>query len=159
MQTHMNEPRIHSWLVAPMDEPVSNAIRRLSRAPDVQRVAVMPDVHLAEDVCVGVAIGTSCLVYPQAVGGDIGSGMLALPFAPEAERVREPRAAARVLARLAAALPARRRNRRRAIGLPDDLVSATLSHSRLEALRRTVGALEFATIGSGNHFVELQSDE
>ena len=48
----MNEQALapmRSWLVAPMDDEVSKAIRRLRRAPDVQRVAVMPDVHLAED--------------------------------------------------------------------------------------------------------------
>jgi tRNA-splicing ligase RtcB len=43
---------------------------RAMRAPDVQHVAVMPDVHLAGDVCIGVAIGTTHLIYPQAVGGD-----------------------------------------------------------------------------------------
>ena len=36
---------------------------------------------------------------------------------------------------------------------------ATLSHPSLEAMRRNEGAIEFATLGSGNHFIELQSDE
>jgi len=74
---------MQSWLVAPMGDEVSKAIGRLRRAPDVQRVAVMPDVHLAEDVCVGVAVATHSLLYPQAVGGDIGCGMLAVPFEVE----------------------------------------------------------------------------
>ena len=82
---------MQSWLVAPLDEEVSKAIRRLRRTPDVRHVAVMPDVHLAEDVCIGVAIATSELLYPQAVGGDIGCGMLAVPFDLEAALVREPR--------------------------------------------------------------------
>src|ERR1700761_4972306 len=90
----MNEEALapmKSWLVAPMGDEVSNAIRRLRRAPDVQRVAVMPDVHLAEDVCVGVAVATTELLYPQAVGGDIGCGMLAIPFDVEAASISEPR--------------------------------------------------------------------
>jgi hypothetical protein len=49
-----------------MNEEVSEAIRRLRRAPDVQHLAVMPDMHLAEDACVGVAVATSKLLYPQA---------------------------------------------------------------------------------------------
>jgi len=150
---------IHSWLVAPLDDAVSSAIRRLRRAPDVQRVAVMPDVHLAEDVCVGIAVGTAGLLYPQAVGGDIGCGMFAVPFDCEADRAREPRSAARILARLAASIPARRRNRRGAIAQPAALSGAALSDPKLEGVRRTVGALEFATVGGGNHFVELQADE
>ena len=67
----MNEEMLapmHTWLAAPLGEEVTQAIRRLRRAPDIKHVAVMPDVHLAEDVCVGVAVGTSDLVYPQAGG-------------------------------------------------------------------------------------------
>ncbi len=147
------------WLVAPMEDEVSQAIRRLRRAPDVQQVAVMPDVHLAEDVCVGVAVATSELLYPQAVGGDIGCGMLAVPFDVEAGLVREPRSAGRILGRLGESIPARRRHRRRAIRMPDDLSRPGLSDARLETLWGTTGALEFGTLGSGNHFVELQTDE
>jgi tRNA-splicing ligase RtcB len=150
---------MESWLVAPMDEAVSKAIRRLRRAPDVQRVAVMPDVHLAEDVCVGVAVATTELLYPQAVGGDIGCGMLAIPLAVEAASVSEPRVAGRLIAHLGNSIPARRRNRRRTIPLPNDLANPVLSDPRLEAFWKTTGVLEFATIGSGNHFVELQADE
>lgn len=148
-----------SWLAAPMDGEVSKAISRLRRAPDVYRVAVMPDVHLAEDVCVGVAVATTDLLYPQAVGGDIGCGMLAVPFEVEAASISEPRVAGRILARLGNSIPARRRNRQRAIPMPDELSSPALSDSRLESLWKTTGVLEFATLGSGNHFVELQADE
>jgi tRNA-splicing ligase RtcB len=35
----------------------------------------------------------------------------------------------------------------------------TLSDPTLEALRRDEGALEFGTLGSGNHFLELQADD
>jgi tRNA-splicing ligase RtcB len=64
-----------------------------------------------------------------------------------------------VLAALGHAVPARRRNRRVAIELPSDLESTPLSHPSLESLRRNEGVIEFATLGSGNHFIELQSDE
>jgi tRNA-splicing ligase RtcB (3'-phosphate/5'-hydroxy nucleic acid ligase) len=158
----MNEQEIapmQSWLVAPLDDEVSRAIQRLQRAPGVQRVAVMPDVHLAEDVCVGVAVATTELLYPQAVGGDIGCGMLAIPFDADAASIAEPRVAGQILARLGNSIPARRRHRRRTIAMPGDLSRPTLSDPRLEALWNTTGVLEFATIGSGNHFVELQADE
>ena len=72
----MSEPSlapIRTWLAEPMSHGVSEAIERLRRAPDVEQIAVMPDVHLATDVCVGVVVATSHLIYPQAVGGDIGS--------------------------------------------------------------------------------------
>jgi tRNA-splicing ligase RtcB (3'-phosphate/5'-hydroxy nucleic acid ligase) len=150
---------VRTWLAAPMDRETAEAIERLRRAPDVQQIAVMPDVHLAADVCVGVVIATSRLIYPQAVGGDIGCGMLAVAFDVEAAAVQDPKVAGRVLAALGRAIPASRRNRRTAISLPSDLKATTLSDPGLEALHRDDGVTEFATLGSGNHFIELQSDE
>jgi tRNA-splicing ligase RtcB len=142
-----------------MDHDVSEAIERLRHAPDVQQIAVMPDVHLAGDVCIGVVVATSHLIYPQAVGGDIGCGMLAVAFDVDAIPLEDPEIAGRVLAALGGALPARRRNRRAAISPPPDLSAATLSHPSLDAMRRNEGVIEFATLGSGNHFIELQADE
>ena len=158
----MNEPSlasIRTWLAAPMNQDVSEAIERLRRAPDVQQIAVMPDVHLAADVCIGVVVATSRLIYPQAVGGDIGCGMLAVGFDVEAAALDNPQVAGRVLASLGRAVPARRRNRRAAISLPSNLETMELSHSSLEAVRKNEAVIEFATLGSGNHFIELQSDE
>src|SRR5579871_2747779 len=117
----MNEEQMapmQSWLVAPLEEEVLKAIQRLRRAPDVTRVAVMPDVHLAEDVCVGVAVGTTDLLYPQAVGGDIGCGMLAVPFDMDAASISEPRVAGQLLAGLGNSIPARRRHRRKSVPMP-----------------------------------------
>lgn len=150
---------LHAWLVAPLDAEVQAAIERLRRAPDVQHVAVMPDVHLGDDVCIGVAIGTTHLIYPQAVGGDIGCGILAVPFDIGADRVADPTTAGQALARLARAVPARRWNRTAIVAPPDHVADDALSHPQLEAVRRREGALEYATLGGGNHFSELQADD
>jgi len=160
--TAMNEPALaplHAWLAAPMDQDVSEAIERLRRAPDVQRIAVMPDVHLATDVCIGVVVATSHLIYPQAVGGDIGCGMLAVALDVDADALRDPTIAGKVLASLGRAVPARRRNRRAIVPQPEDLASASLGQRSLEAVFRDEGVIEFATLGSGNHFIELQADD
>ncbi len=63
------------------------------------------------------------------------------------------------MADIGRAVPARRRNRRAIVLQPGDLASDTLSHASLESVRRNEGAIEFATLGSGNHFVEIQADE
>src|ERR1700746_3488176 len=160
MEATMSEASIapmRTWLAAPMDRDVSEAIERLRRAPDVQQIAVMPDVHLASDVCIGIAAATSHLIYPQAVGSDIGCGMLAVGLDADAAALRNPKMAGAVLAEISRAVPARRRNRRTTIPLPDDLANDTLSHPSLESFRRNEGVLEFATLGSGNHFIEIQA--
>lgn len=150
---------IRTWLALPMGHEVSAAIERLGRAPDVQQIAVMPDVHLADDVCIGVIVATSHLIYPQAVGGDIGCGMFAVGLDLESTALDDARAAGQVLADLGRAVPARRRNRSAIIPQPAELASDTLSHPRLESIWRKEGAAEFATLGSGNHFIEIQADE
>lgn len=150
---------MRSWLADPMDWDVSDAIERLRRAPDVQQIAVMPDVHLAADVCIGVAVATSSLIYPQAVGGDIGCGMLAVATDLDAAALDNPRAAGQILSDLRRAVPARRHNRRDIISQPAGLAGMTLSHAGLESVRGNEGALEFATLGSGNHFLEIQADD
>jgi len=150
---------VRTWLAAPMDRDVSEAIERLRHAPDVKQIAVMPDVHLAADVCIGVVVATSHLIYPQAVGSDIGCGMLAVAFNVEAARFEDPSIAGQVLAQIGRAIPTRRRNRRATVAPPADVEAITLSHASIEATRRKEGAIEFATLGSGNHFIELQADE
>ena len=150
---------VRTWLAAPMDHDVSEAIERLGRAPDVHQIAVMPDVHLSADVCIGVAVATSHLIYPQAVGGDIGCGMLAVGLDVDTAALRNPKVAGHIMAELSRAVPARRRNRRTTILQPDDLSKDTLSHPRLDSFCWNEGVLEFATLGSGNHFIEIQADE
>lgn len=64
-----------------------------------------------------------------------------------------------MLSDLGRAVPARRRNRREMVSQPGDLARDTLSHASPESVRRSEGAIEFATLGSGNHFIEIQADE
>jgi len=150
---------LRSWLAAPLDREVSEAVERLWRAPDVQQIAVMPDVHFAAEVCIGVVVATSHLIYPQAVGGDIGCGMLAVAVDTDAAALKNPKIAAQLLNEFGRAIPARRRNRDAVLEQPIELENEALSHASLEAFCRKEGELEFATLGSGNHFLELQADE
>jgi len=150
---------LRSWLAAPLDREVSEALERLRRAPDVQQIVVMPDVHLASEVCIGVVVATSNLIYPQAVGGDIGCGMLAVAIDLEVAALKNPKTAAQLLNGLGRAIPTRRRNRNAVLTQPVELANDPLSHASLEAIRRKEGEIEFSTLGSGNHFLELQADE
>jgi tRNA-splicing ligase RtcB len=119
----------------------------------------MPDVHLAADVCIGVVVATSHLIYPQAVGGDIGCGILAVGLDLDAAALDLPRVAGQVLADIGRAVPARRRNRHAIVSQPGDLARDTLSDNSPDSVRRAEGAIEFATLGSGNHFIEIQADQ
>ena len=146
------------YVAHPLSPEVERALARLADAPDVQHIAVMPDVHLAEEVCVGVAVATSHLVYPAAVGGDIGCGMAALRFDASADALGDV-GAARVLAGLYERVPRGRQQRAGFRLWPDGLDSDELSHPSLAGLARGDGRAQLGTLGSGNHFIELQADE
>jgi tRNA-splicing ligase RtcB len=148
------------WLVEPLADDVKSSLARLARAEDVRHIAVMPDVHLAAEVCVGVVLATTRLIYPQAVGGDIGCGMAALRFNASANALAEAHAAARLLAGLYRCVPTNRHSKATlADELPDELRAAPLSTPKLEKLKQREGRVQLGTLGRGNHFLEFQADE
>jgi tRNA-splicing ligase RtcB len=139
-------------------------VDRVARAPDVRRIALMPDVHLATGVCVGMVIATQRLIYPQAIGSDIGCGMAAMALGGDAGALRRSGAAARVLAGLRQLTPVMRHpSLSAAPALPEALLDAAtgrpmLSAGPLVAQAERAGRIELGTLGRGNHFIELQAD-
>ncbi|HEY8746728.1 MAG TPA: RtcB family protein [Tepidisphaeraceae bacterium] len=147
---------VKMWLAEPLARDVRLAIERLARADDVQHIAVMPDVHLAREVCVGTVVATNHLVYPAAVGSDIGCGIAVVGFEAQADALRNPRVAQDLLEKLRGAVPAYRHHHG---SLPEALTSRSLSNDRLEIIRRRDGSVQFGTLGRGNHFLEFQHDD
>lgn len=156
----MSDPAtMRTWLAHPLEDAVDKALARLREAEDVHHVAVMPDVHLASDVCVGVALATRERVYPQAVGRDIGCGMLALAFDVPADALDDERMAAHLLAGFESRIPAIAHRREHRRPLPEGL---QLSGASMRSLGRRLvrdGERQLGTLGRGNHFLELQEDE
>jgi tRNA-splicing ligase RtcB len=153
-------PPIRTWLAEPLPSEVARALDRLARARDVAAIAVLPDVHLAEEVCVGVAVATRKRLLPAAIGGDLGCGMEAIRLDGEAERLDDPALRRRILGELRRAVPARIRHGPLAsLALPAELEGARLSAPELERQLERDGRREFATLGRGNHFLELERDQ
>lgn len=151
--------RVAVWLPDGPGAELRAALDRLARADDVVHVAVMPDAHLAEEVCVGTVTATTRRLYPAAVGGDIGCGMVALRVEARADLLADRDRAARLLAALYRRVPALVHPTAEAPPLPEDLLADPLSAPALEALKRREGRMELGTLGRGNHFLELQRDE
>lgn len=149
---------LKQWRAGPTNSALDHTVARLCAAEDVVHVAVMPDAHVAEDVCVGAVTATTYRLLPAAVGSDIGCGMITICLHTDADRLREASTAARVLATLAQAVPPLLHPAARAEDLPTEL-GTELSSPALEALKHREGRLEFGTLGRGNHFLELQRDE
>jgi tRNA-splicing ligase RtcB len=150
---------IATWLAEPLPALVKAALAKVADSDDVVRLAVMPDVHLSGQVCIGTVVATRRLLYPEAVGGDIGCGMAAVRFECEAARLDEAQAAATLLDGLYRRIPAIRHPVAEAPALPDRLASRLLSDGALEKWKARDGRLELGTLGRGNHFLEFQSDD
>jgi len=150
---------MHQWLAEPVDTSIRQAIGCLADCEDVCHIAVMPDVHLAENVCVGLAVATARRIYPDAVGGDIGCGMAAVQLTASAGALRRQSAAMELLDALRRMVPTNRRGRENARPLSEELSPDLLSVPQLRTQADRNGRVQFGTLGGGNHFVEFQADE
>lgn len=150
--------KIGIWAAEPLQADVRLALDQLAEAEDIAAIAVMPDVHLAHGVCIGTVTATTRLIYPAAVGGDIGCGMAAVAFDAVADALDNADAAAVVLTGLYDRVPFIKHPVGKAPELPGPLADAELSAPSLEKLKARDGRLQFGTIGRGNHFIELQRD-
>ncbi|SFI49120.1 RtcB family protein [Planctomicrobium piriforme] len=148
---------LFTCLAEPLLPEVVESVDRLRRADDVIYVALMPDVHLAAEVCVGSVVATRKRIYPAAVGSDIGCGMAAVAVQCDATLLENERAAASLLANLYQQVPANKHRSRQP--LPAALSERELSDRRLNKLAQRDGCIQLGTLGRGNHFLEFQADE
>lgn len=149
---------IRSFLPERPDPLLSAALSRLARAEDVRLIVVMPDAHVAEEVCVGTVTATKTRLFPAAVGGDIGCGVATLPLGVHADALDDPDRAAAVLAGFERSIPKLLRSPADAPPLPDELLEQPLSTPALEKLKSRDARCAFGTLGRGNHFLEIERD-
>ncbi|HRI64540.1 MAG TPA: RtcB family protein, partial [Polyangium sp.] len=108
------------------------AVERLAKTDDVVRIALMPDAHVAEDVCVGTVTATTQRLLPAAVGGDIGCGMVAVQIRSDADLLADRDRAAMVLAGLYTHIPHALHASKNAPELPEVLRDVPLAGGALE---------------------------
>ena len=145
------------WTAEHLTSEVLKSAERLRQAADVRHVVLLPDVHLAKDVCVGAVIATNHLIYPAAVGSDIGCGMAAVAVDAAGDLIADDRSAAWLLAALYQKVPSNRHRTRQ--DLPASLVRVAPSDGSLEKQASRDGRVQLGTLGRGNHFLEFQADE
>lgn len=145
-----------AWTEEPLTTDVARALERLGRLADVRYVAAMPDVHLSEHVCVGVVLATRELLYPVAIGQDIGCGVRAVRLAL-GRRELDEKGLVRLLSLWARAIPVQRQKRRPE--LTAELAPERLSVGGLRRIAEHDAGVTLGTLGRGNHFVELDVDD
>lgn len=154
-------PEVKAWTCDPLPPDVTRRLNWLRASDGIQRIAVMPDVHLSGSVCIGTVIASRDRIYPEAVGGDIGCGMVAVRADALAEEVLGAKnLAERVLRGLGTLVPTNKHSRLTMPSeLPGGLGEEPLSAKTLESRRRRDALVQLGTLGRGNHFLELQCDD
>ncbi len=139
------------WLSEKISPDLQQQTQRLLHAKDIKHVRLMADAHLANDVCVGCVLATTHLIYPAAVGGDIGCGMLSIPFNMEASFI-QGKHVNKIFTALMKYIPVVKQKNFYSFD-----TSHQLSSSKLQKIANSDGRLQLGTLGRGNHFLELQS--
>ncbi len=160
------------WASASDVEPAAlEQIRGIASLPWVHGVRVMPDVHLGKGATVGSVIAMRDAVSPNAVGVDIGCGMVGVRTSLTAADLPDDLSGLR--ARIEAAVPVGFHAHDDPVDLAalrpiaDGARSAEVLRGeagfweRFGALSSSVGDLrlraakQMGTLGGGNHFIEL----
>jgi tRNA-splicing ligase RtcB (3'-phosphate/5'-hydroxy nucleic acid ligase) len=143
--------KLCTFLAGPLSPELARMQATLVSIEDVVRVALMPDAHVADGVCVGTVLGSRQGLYPDAVGSDIGCGMLAVRLSATFASLRRGKNAQAALEGFGRRIPVNKWPVRQPV--PDTVQSRT--SPPFSSLLEHDGAVQFGTLGRGNHFLEL----
>ena len=157
-----------------MEESAAEQVSRVADLPFIYKhIAIMPDVHAGIGATIGSVIPTVGAVVPSAVGVDIGCGMAAVKTNIQATSLsdEQPALLRKVIEK---AVPHGRTNNggegdRGAWGdIPEDvhdIWDEQLDDGYVEIIKLYSKARGYnsinhlGTLGTGNHFIELSTDE
>ena len=139
------------------DDAIAQA-RNLANHPIARKhVALMPDFHVGYGMPIGGVFATAGGVVPNAVGVDIGCGMIATRTDIDAARLdRSTLETLRLAIHDRVPVGFKRHIRAQTLwdGAEVDPAQSPVIAANQEAARYQVG-----TLGGGNHFIEVQRDE
>lgn len=120
----------------------------------VSKGALMPDVHTGYTLPIGAVIASNGVVFPSAVGYDIGCGMCAVPTSFRKFQVRDN--AKSIHRRIREVVP---------MGFAHNVSDTEWDYSHLQMSDKLAeifkknGLKQLGSLGSGNHFIEIGYDE
>lgn len=147
---------IKLWL-DDIEDGVMEQARHLAELPFAYKhIAIMPDAHQGYGMPIGGVMATEGVVVPNAVGVDIGCGMIAqktnLRVLPEWD-IKS------IMGEIRQRVPVGFKSfSKNQLGMPTDMlgtgVDLPVVVREISKARKSLG-----TLGGGNHFIELQYDE
>lgn len=162
---------IKIWLESEgqMEESCLTQAVHLAKLPFVYRwVSLMPDTHTGKGMPIGGVIATKNVIIPNAVGSDIGCGMVFVPMGVRLEEIQGIATGNGSLVQLLVGDILRNIpvgvNRYKT---PQESKVLDKAKEQMELYERNQellpliedGYYQTGTLGGGNHFIELQVDE
>ena len=149
-------------LFLPPDAVEAEALQQIKNTASMgfvfRHVAVMPDCHYGKGATVGTVIATKGAIIPAAVGVDIGCGMVAVKTSLGRGDIKDP-AAIRAGIERRIPMSAGHNNKKltptAAARVAELEALATKDYARIDRS----WPMALGTLGGGNHFIELATDE
>lgn len=144
---------VYSW-TKEIEATAKEQIEHLSKLPfSYHHIAIMPDCHSGYGMPIGGVLAADNVVVPNAVGVDIGCGMIAVKTTLRditEEQIKQ------VIGKARTVIPVGFNHHKKQQESPvfDLIPDVEIIHIELESARHQIG-----TLGSGNHFVELQKGD
>jgi tRNA-splicing ligase RtcB (3'-phosphate/5'-hydroxy nucleic acid ligase) len=149
-------PNVLSW-ASELDDLTREQAAKTARLPVLAgHLAMMPDAHLGKGATIGSVIPTESAVIPSAVGVDIGCGMAARRLDLTQDGL--PDTLEPWVTEMEATVPA---GLGRWHGEPSDAALGWFADNPPPPTLDdpTKAAAQLGTLGSGNHFIELATDQ
>ncbi len=150
-------PNLRSW-ASDVDDVTIEQAEMASRLPILAGpIALMPDAHLGKGATIGSVIPTDGAIIPSAVGVDIGCGMIAVETDRRLDQL--PDDLGPMLRGFTEGIPAGLGRWHDEASAPARAWLAEHPNPRLTHEQEQKTLVQFGSLGSGNHFVEVAADE
>jgi tRNA-splicing ligase RtcB len=150
---YWNGVPIKSW-VTDLEKGALNQAKNLASLPFVySHIALMPDAHQGYGMPIGGVMATEGVVVPNAVGVDIGCGMIAQKT--NIKYITKD-ALKKIMSLVRKAIPVGfKKHSKNQTGMPlHDFCALPIVCKEISNAQKSLG-----TLGGGNHFIEFQKDE
>lgn len=138
-----------------IDQGAQQQINKVLKMPELLRLAIMPDVHLGYDLCIGGVALLKEVISPSFVGYDIGCGMCHVNTRKTINElsIRSFSAKEKVYTRMQNTIPA---GVGKGHGQESDITFTSASGDKnLDKRLDQLIYKQLGTLGSGNHFIEV----
>ncbi len=165
MEPTVIEGKIPIYIYAKEIEPeVKAQIERIKDLPFFRdKIVIMPDCHAGKGCVIGFTGYFDDVVIPNIVGVDIGCGVYTYPLKAKEDEVNLRKFDAFVKGKIPTGLTSRTKNNAKKLPLSkedkellSEIKSILINTYKID-LQEPI--LQVATLGSGNHFLELGKDE